>query len=70
MPMFNWQASDGSQIVSGWFWVYWAVAVPLTVVIGVLILRWVMVQGRRERTDSRATRDIEVGQSMLGFDDH
>lgn len=52
--MFNWQASDGSQIVSRWFWVYWAVAVPLTVVIGALIMRWVIVQGRRERTDSRS----------------
>jgi hypothetical protein len=61
--MFNWQASDGSQIVSQWFWIYWAVAVPLTITIGVLIMRWVIVQGRRERTGSRATRDIEVGQA-------
>lgn len=40
MPMFDWNASP-SEAVSGHFWVYWAVTLPLTLaVIGVWLL-WI-----------------------------
>jgi hypothetical protein len=39
MQMFNWDAEQGQQIVSDYFWVYWAITIPLTtfVLIGWLI---------------------------------
>jgi len=39
MSMFNWQAS-GSQIVTHNFWIYWAISVPLAVLLVVLWLLW------------------------------
>ncbi len=50
MSMFQWvpddssndgvtQDGDSSRIVSHWFWLYWAITVPLT--IGILIV-WIL----------------------------
>ena len=33
MSMFNWQASAGTNVLSSRFWVYWAVTVPLTLIV-------------------------------------
>ena len=37
MSMFNWEASasdkSSSRVVSSYFWVYWAVTVPLTLIV-------------------------------------
>lgn len=47
--MFDWQADvkaqssdskDGTKIVSGHFWVYWVVSVPLTVVVFLIWRTW------------------------------
>ncbi|KAF2099787.1 hypothetical protein NA57DRAFT_75292 [Rhizodiscina lignyota] len=44
MSMFQWISqgggSDSSQVLSGWFWLYWAVTVPLTVVILIVWIIW------------------------------
>lgn len=57
MSMFRWMPDEGSsdamannrdssRIVSQWFWLYWAITVPLTV--GILIF-WVLWFKRWER---------------------
>lgn len=33
MTMFNWQAGPDEQVTSGYLWLYFAVAVPLTILI-------------------------------------
>jgi Mg2+ and Co2+ transporter CorA len=39
MPLFNWDASEGEAVVKSGFRWYWAIAVPLTVlVLGVWVL--------------------------------
>ncbi|KAF2120169.1 hypothetical protein BDV96DRAFT_566805 [Lophiotrema nucula] len=30
MNMFDWFAGDGDSVVSGRFWIYWSITVPLT----------------------------------------
>lgn len=40
MSMFNWGAEDSSNILSGRFWVYWAISIPLTVTTIVSWLAW------------------------------
>lgn len=38
--MFNWQANDVGGVLSGWFWLYWAITGPLTIgVLGTWIWR-------------------------------
>lgn len=39
MPMFEWPHTPG-QTVSGHFWVYWAVTLPLTLVVVGVWLGW------------------------------
>jgi hypothetical protein len=59
--MFDWQSVDGNQIVSRWFWIYWAVAIPLTIAIGTVIIRWVLARTRSEKTKyAKVQRDIEA----------
>lgn len=38
MTMFNWQAQNG-QVLSSHFWIYWAVTVPVTLLV---LLVWVL----------------------------
>ena len=39
MSMFDWQAAAGSNVISGNFWIYWVVTIPLTVLV--LVGWWV-----------------------------
>ncbi|ORY19019.1 hypothetical protein BCR34DRAFT_582580 [Clohesyomyces aquaticus] len=61
--MFNWRRSDDGtgdrKVVSELFWVYWALAVPLTIVVGV---GWrAMVELGEEAVGSRGIRRDSVG---------
>ena len=38
MSMFDWQASP--HIVSSKFWIFWAVSIPLTVLVAILLRVW------------------------------
>jgi hypothetical protein len=44
MNMFNWQLSisgaSGGRVVSSSFWIYWAVTVPLTIVVAISWRLW------------------------------
>jgi len=48
MPMFNWEAESGSSMVSTRFWIYWAVAVPVTLAVLVGWLGWLKHHRRTE----------------------
>ena len=52
MPLFDWQASRDSSIVSEHFWIYWAVTIPLTVVVIAIWFVWITRKmGRHARED-------------------
>ncbi|KAF2035891.1 hypothetical protein EK21DRAFT_53237 [Setomelanomma holmii] len=40
MGMFNWQAAKGVSVLSSRFWIYWAVTVPLTLLVFSIWLFW------------------------------
>lgn len=40
MSMFNWQAPKGDPVLSPRFWIYWAVALPLTLTVFLAWLVW------------------------------
>ena len=51
MPLFNWQADTGDLVVSTRFWVYWAISIPLTVVVVLLWIIWIRMTDRRRRKE-------------------
>ncbi|KAL9619967.1 MAG: hypothetical protein Q9160_005436 [Pyrenula sp. 1 TL-2023] len=53
MSMFNWSANDSSDVLSGRFWVYWAISVPLTVTTVVSWLAWSHRQSVLDRIKDR-----------------
>lgn len=59
MPLFHWDAQTGalSTVVSGRFWVYWAVTGPLTLVTITLWLVWMRLQTRRRRARDSEGRE-------------
>ncbi|KIW05663.1 uncharacterized protein PV09_03527 [Verruconis gallopava] len=61
--MFNWAAKDGEGLLSGHFWIYWAVAVPLTFVTISGWALWWRIETQRSR---RARDDASHGASMIG----
>lgn len=40
MPLFDWSAAQGSDVVSSRFWIYWVVTVPGTLVVLGLWRAW------------------------------
>jgi hypothetical protein len=64
--MFDWQpqnlsnTSASSQTVSRSFWIYWAVAIPLTIVIGLAWRVWWLVEEQKY--------DRQVAEAMEGLD--
>ena len=40
MSMFNWQASGTDPVLSSRFWIYWAVTLPLTLLVFSVWLFW------------------------------
>jgi hypothetical protein len=54
MTMFDWGATD--EVVSSYFWVYWAVTIPLTILV---VVGWRLWWGWEERNYQR-----DLGQAM------
>lgn len=40
IPVFDWDALHGNQVVNGRIWVYWAFTIPLTILVVALYLIW------------------------------
>ncbi|KAH7138764.1 hypothetical protein B0J11DRAFT_23582 [Dendryphion nanum] len=53
---------DSSRIVSKWFWLYWAVTVPLTLIILISWVIWYKWMDRRYR--AARERELEVDQGL------
>ena len=61
MSMFNWGATNGEPVVSNHIWLYFCVAIVLTlVVLGIWIL-WYRWTQRKE--SERAIRAIEIAMN-------
>ena len=48
MPLFNWSSAEAEAILNDRFWIYWAVTLPLTVVV---ISTWWFWKNWRQRKD-------------------
>lgn len=59
MPLFDWQAPSLSQIATNYYWFYWAVTLPLTLVIMSIVLLWVVWHGRQTRFLNWRARDSD-----------
>ena len=60
MTFFNFQNSG--PIVSGQFWIYWAVTIPVTVVI---VAIWHVWEKRREAKYNKEDTDLEKGSEDM-----
>jgi hypothetical protein len=40
MPLFDWNTSSSSSVLSDKFWVYWAVTIPVTILVIVIWRFW------------------------------
>lgn len=48
MPMFDWDAAE-NKLVNRRFWLYWAVTIPLTILVLTVWSIWVYFSGRLDR---------------------
>lgn len=54
MSMFNWGSEDATDLPTAtWFWVYWAVAVPLTLAVVFVWRVWWKWEERRYMHEMR-----------------
>jgi flagellar biosynthesis/type III secretory pathway M-ring protein FliF/YscJ len=62
MPLFDWPASTASHVVTAPnFWIYWAVTIPLTLLVLTIWTAWIkVVVPRQERQDEEALESWEV----------
>lgn len=51
MPLFRWDAGPSNDVVNHRFWIYWAVAVPLTIVTFFTWLLWFKFEATQERRE-------------------
>lgn len=61
MPFFDWAAENGNIVVKGRLWVYFAITIPLTMLILILAWAWLIFRGRRRselRMVERERRDV------------
>lgn len=65
MSMFNWQASANDPVLSSRFWVYWAVTVPLTLLVLAVWLFWLRQHKTREETSGLRSKKSEEKKSGI-----
>ncbi|KAF3937068.1 hypothetical protein ABW19_dt0203351 [Dactylella cylindrospora] len=49
MPLFNWGAGNMSGVMSDRLWIYWTIAIPLSLAVMGIAGTYALVQGRRNR---------------------
>jgi cytochrome c-type biogenesis protein CcmH/NrfF len=66
MTFFNWQPANlnGQSHVSPFFWIYWAVSLPLTVLVVGSFLLWERSESRKSEEEDNKT-DKEMTAMML-----
>jgi hypothetical protein len=65
MPLFDWQAPSISQITTNYYWLYWAVTVPLTLVIMSIVLSLAIWHGRQTRMVIWRARNSDDGKKII-----
>ncbi|KAH8815605.1 hypothetical protein F5884DRAFT_772905 [Xylogone sp. PMI_703] len=60
MTFFNFQ--EGAPTVSGQFWIYWVITIPLTIGI---VAAWYVYEKRRESQYDKEDRDLEAGSEAM-----
>ena len=63
MPMFDWSAGPGQTVVFPHFWVYWAFAIPLTVLVLALWLLFMSWSELRRKRSHGKRQKRRVGRS-------
>ena len=61
MSMFNWGATNGESVVSTHIWVYFVIAIVLTLVVLGIWLLWYKWTQKKE--SERTTKDIEIAMN-------
>ena len=57
MPMFNWEAGPKEHVVDHRFWVYLAVALPITGVTLIFLFLWMFVIDIREQSPNLTMKE-------------
>ena len=57
MPLFNWSADSGQDVLTNRFWVYWALTIPLTVVVMAIWWIWIGWRERKNIVEDRRARE-------------
>ncbi|KAK2790501.1 hypothetical protein FQN52_005518 [Onygenales sp. PD_12] len=58
MDMFNWQAAKDEAVLSSRFYIYWAVAVPLTLVVFIVWFLWLRSTNKHDKYTLNSENDI------------
>ncbi|KAK2789276.1 hypothetical protein FQN51_002725 [Onygenales sp. PD_10] len=58
MDMFNWQAAKDEAVLSSRFYIYWAVAVPLTLVLVIVWFLWLRSTNKQDKYTLNSESDI------------
>ncbi|KAK2750779.1 hypothetical protein FQN55_001789 [Onygenales sp. PD_40] len=58
MDMFNWQAAKDEAVLSSRFYIYWAVAVPLTLVVFIVWFLWLRSTNKQDKYTLNSESDI------------
>ena len=66
MSMFNWQASGNDPVLSSRFWIYWAVTLPLTLLVLSVWLSWLHHHKRHEPEPLHGALSPQVGPKSRG----
>ncbi|KAK2804489.1 hypothetical protein FQN50_006564 [Emmonsiellopsis sp. PD_5] len=58
MDMFNWQAAKDEAVLSSRFYIYWAVAVPLTLVVIIVWFFWLRSTNKHDKYTLNSDSDV------------
>lgn len=61
MPLLDWNAFSMTDVMTRHFWLYWAVAIPLTVFVMAIVGVYGFVQARENR------KAADNARKMAGF---
>ncbi|RSL88390.1 hypothetical protein BHE90_000049 [Fusarium euwallaceae] len=53
MDLFDWSAKDGKRVINSRFWTYWAIALPLTLMVLIGWLSWLKMHQKNEDRKQR-----------------
>jgi hypothetical protein len=54
MPLLDW---NSTSVITSHFWVYWAIAIPLTLITMLAVALWIFIQAKHNEAMAKAARD-------------